>query len=47
MKLRGVRADKSEYTVDCNHTLNEGQIAWFKSGSALNKMSAEMRASKK
>lgn len=24
-----------------NHTFNEGQIGWFKAGSALNKMSAQ------
>jgi aconitate hydratase len=29
-------ADGSVDTIVCNHTYNENQIAWFKSGSALN-----------
>ncbi len=29
-------ADGSEDTIKTNHTYNEGQIAWFKAGSALN-----------
>jgi len=33
------------FEVKVNHTLNEGQIAWFKAGSALNLM-AEIKAAK-
>ncbi|GEO03945.1 aconitate hydratase [Adhaeribacter aerolatus] len=29
-------ADGSTHTFEANHTYNEGQIAWFKAGSALN-----------
>ncbi|KAA9338907.1 aconitate hydratase [Adhaeribacter soli] len=29
-------SDGSSDTIDVNHTYNEGQIAWFKAGSALN-----------
>ncbi|QNF31429.1 aconitate hydratase [Adhaeribacter swui] len=29
-------ADGTTHTFDVNHTYNEGQIAWFKAGSALN-----------
>jgi aconitate hydratase len=29
-------ADGSEYTFEANHTYNQGQIAWFRAGSALN-----------
>ena len=33
----------NEFDVKLNHTFNEGQIEWFKAGSALNKM-AEVHA---
>lgn len=39
-------ADGSKDEIMLNHTFNEGQIEWFKAGSALNKM-AEMIASRK
>lgn len=29
-------ADGSSHEIEANHTYNEGQIAWFKAGSALN-----------
>ncbi len=32
------RADGSTYSFEVNHTYNEDQIAWFKAGSALNKI---------
>eukprot|EP00730_Choanoeca_flexa_P006132 TRINITY_DN12090_c0_g1_i3.p1 TRINITY_DN12090_c0_g1~~TRINITY_DN12090_c0_g1_i3.p1 ORF type:complete len:775 (+),score=240.44 TRINITY_DN12090_c0_g1_i3:60-2384(+) len=31
-------ADGSEHEIKLNHTFNEGQIEWFKAGSALNRM---------
>ena len=31
-------ADGSEETLNLRHTLNEGQIEWFKAGSAMNHM---------
>ena len=31
-------ADGSEETINLRHTLNEGQIAWFRAGSAMNHM---------
>lgn len=31
-------SDGSEDTLELNHTFNETQIEWFKSGSALNRM---------
>ncbi|EDQ87748.1 uncharacterized protein MONBRDRAFT_37734 [Monosiga brevicollis MX1] len=30
--------DGSQHEIKLNHTFNEGQIAWFKAGSALNRM---------
>lgn len=30
------RVDGSEYEIKTRHTMNEGQIGWFKAGSALN-----------
>ena len=39
MTLRVHPADGSAaYDVTLNHTFNEGQIGWFKNGSALNLM---------
>ena len=46
MKLSVKHADGSTLELQVNHTMNEGQIAWFKAGSALNKMSAEMKSAK-
>lgn len=34
--LSVTHADGSKDSIVCNHTYNEGQIAWFKAGSALN-----------
>ncbi|MGB0525645.1 MAG: aconitate hydratase [Flammeovirgaceae bacterium] len=34
--LKVTHADGSTDTIVCNHTYNEGQIKWFKAGSALN-----------
>ena len=31
-------ADGEEETLNLRHTLNEGQIAWFRAGSAMNHM---------
>ncbi|KJE93284.1 aconitase 2 [Capsaspora owczarzaki ATCC 30864] len=36
------RADGSSYNITLNHTFNEGQITWFRAGSALNRM-AELK----
>ncbi len=36
--LKLTHADGSTDTIKCNHTYNEGQIAWFRAGSALNKI---------
>lgn len=38
VKVIGKRADGSTYEFMCSHTFNEGQIDWFKAGSALNFM---------
>jgi aconitate hydratase len=38
MTLRAHKKDGSVVDVKVNHTFNEGQIAWFKAGSALNLM---------
>ncbi|ORX76150.1 aconitate hydratase [Anaeromyces robustus] len=34
------KADGSSFEIKLNHTLNEGQIEWFKAGSALNLLAA-------
>jgi aconitate hydratase len=36
--LRVSKGDGSVVDVKVNHTFNEGQIEWFKAGSALNLM---------
>lgn len=36
LHLKVIHADGSEDIIKCNHTYNEGQIGWFKAGSALN-----------
>ncbi len=38
LKLEIKHDDGSAHAVELNHTFNEGQIAWFKAGSALNAM---------
>jgi len=35
-----VHKDGTKHTILCNHTYNEGQIGWFKAGSALNLIAA-------
>ncbi len=39
--LKVTHADGSTDTIKCIHTYNEGQIAWFRAGSALNKIKEE------
>ncbi|GBF99166.1 aconitate hydratase [Raphidocelis subcapitata] len=41
LTLKGKRTDGSTYSFPLNQTFNEGQIAWFKAGSALNAMAAQ------
>jgi aconitate hydratase len=41
LTLDVVHADGSKDAVVCNHTYNEGQIEWYKYGSALNLIKAE------
>ena len=36
INLKVTHADGSTDIIECNHTYNEGQIEWFKAGSALN-----------
>ena len=36
VKIKITHYDGSVYIVECNHTYNETQIAWFRAGSALN-----------
>ena len=38
LTLRITKKDGSSKDIKVNHTFNEGQIAWFKAGSALNLM---------
>jgi aconitate hydratase len=38
LKLEIKHKDGSIQTIELNHSFNEGQIAWFKAGSALNAM---------
>ena len=40
LTVTGTRPDGKTYSFPVNHTFNEGQIAWFKAGSALNHMKA-------
>lgn len=42
--LKLSHADGSEDIIACNHTYNNGQIAWFRAGSALNKIKADNKA---
>ncbi len=44
LTLEFVHADGSKDEVVTNHTYNEGQIAWFKAGSALNLIKAQNKA---
>ena len=36
IKIKIIHNDESVDIVECNHTYNEAQIAWFRAGSALN-----------
>jgi aconitate hydratase len=38
LTVRLTKPDGKNVDITCNHTFNEGQIAWFKAGSALNLM---------
>ncbi|KAI8469054.1 MAG: mitochondrial aconitate hydratase [Monoraphidium minutum] len=40
LTLEGTRTDGSKYSFPVNHTFNANQIAWYRSGSALNAMAA-------
>ncbi len=42
--LKLVHADGSEDIIECEHTYNDSQIAWFKAGSALNKIKEDNKA---
>ncbi|TPX57236.1 3-isopropylmalate dehydratase [Spizellomyces sp. 'palustris'] len=42
--LRLTKKDGKKVDITLNHTFNEGQIAWFKAGSALNLMAAAAEA---
>ncbi|MES2748318.1 MAG: aconitate hydratase, partial [Bacteroidota bacterium] len=44
LTLELVHADGSKETILANHTYNDGQIEWFKAGSALNLIAAAGRA---
>jgi len=44
LTLELVHADGSKATILANHTYNDGQIEWFKAGSALNLIAAAGRA---
>ena len=39
-------AEGAEETINLRHTMNEGQIAWFKAGSAMNHMRNQEQAGK-
>jgi aconitate hydratase len=38
LALRVEKPDGRKFEINLNHSFNEGQIAWFKAGSALNLM---------
>lgn len=42
--LKLVHANGTEDTIECEHTYNDSQIAWFKAGSALNKIKEDNKA---
>jgi aconitate hydratase len=42
--IEAVHADGSKDVIITNHTYNDAQIAWFKAGSALNKIKEEAKA---
>lgn len=41
MTLRVKPKDGKQYDIKLQHTFNEGQIEWFKNGSALNTMAKQ------
>ena len=41
LNLSVTHGDGSTDTIECNHTYNDAQIAWFKAGSALNLIRSE------
>jgi len=45
LTLVAAHADGGEDRITLNHTFNEGQIAWFKAGSALNLMGGKAKQS--
>ena len=47
LKLELKHNDGTVETIELNHTFNEGQIAWFKAGSALNLIAEQMKTSAK
>jgi len=44
LTLEFVHADGTKHTIMANHSYNDGQIEWFKAGSALNLIAAAGRA---
>ncbi|KAJ3045020.1 Aconitate hydratase mitochondrial [Rhizophlyctis rosea] len=44
LTLRVHKKGGNNVDIPLNHTFNEGQITWFKAGSALNKMAQEAKA---
>lgn len=42
--LKFTHSDGSSDVIECNHTYNDGQIAWFRAGSALNLIKLENKA---
>ena len=45
LTLQVTKKDGTKFDVVVNHTFNENQIAWFKAGSALNKMAQDIKNS--
>jgi len=43
LELVGTKADGSTYAFPLAHTFNEGQVQWFKAGSALNYMKSQQK----
>ncbi|MDD8018828.1 MAG: aconitate hydratase [Bacteroidota bacterium] len=43
LKLELKHSDGTIETIELNHTFNEGQIAWFKAGSALNLIASQAK----
>ncbi|MFA6468863.1 MAG: aconitate hydratase [Bacteroidota bacterium] len=45
LQLELQHSDNTFDSIELNHTFNEGQIAWFKAGSALNLIAEQMKRS--